>query len=75
MLGLVPSNHLIRLQFESSTGIHVPDLVPDGAQTGPAGGCRLKTEAPVGDPTCAPRSLPWAAASFTRQALGTGRMP
>ena len=31
ILDLLPSNVLIRLQFESSIGICVPNLVPDGA--------------------------------------------
>ena len=30
ILGHLPSNDLIRLQFDSSTGICVPNLVPDG---------------------------------------------
>jgi len=56
--GLLPSNDLIRLQFESSIGICVPNLVPDGlhqARQWPQvedGGPELR------DPTWAPRSLP-----------------
>jgi len=30
ILGLLPSNCMIRLQFDSSTGVRVPNLVPDG---------------------------------------------
>ena len=31
ILGLLPSNDLIQLQFEFSTGVRVPTLVPDRA--------------------------------------------
>ena len=34
VLGRLPSNDLIRLQLESSTGFLVPILVPDGARSG-----------------------------------------
>ena len=34
VLGLLPSNDLIRLQFGSSTGVAVPNFVPDGTQLG-----------------------------------------
>ena len=30
ILGHLPSNDLVRLQFGSSTGVRVPNLVPDG---------------------------------------------
>jgi len=59
ILGLLPSNDLIRLQFESSIGICVPNLVPDGAPSSllwpqvEAGGLELRS------PTWAPRSLFW----------------
>src|SRR5690349_21273970 len=65
-LSLLLSNHLIRLQVGSSTGI----CVPNGPQPGPAGGCRLKTEAPIGESHLGPKKSAQAAPGFTRQAVG-----
>jgi hypothetical protein len=60
---------VIRIQFESSTGIRVPNLVPDGLNR-PVGGCRLKTEAPVGESHVGPKKSAQATPGFTRQAVG-----
>src|SRR5262245_55191533 len=59
ILGHLPSNDLIRLQFDSSTGVRVPNLVPDWLNQA----CRWPQVEDGGpelrDPTWAPRSLPW----------------
>ena len=64
------SNDLIRMQFESSTGICVPNLVPDGAPSGLQVAAGSTGRPPIGESHLGPKKSAQAATGFTRQAVG-----